>query len=119
MRVFYSGHGQIITGFFCLKDSVYLSLQQLLNQITIPEGGELELVLDMCYASRWVEQAEQIKNNNAFPENLEKLTIYAFSGCNETLDWGEGRKLLQLYDRKGEPFEEQCAEFKAQFKHHV
>ena len=33
-------------------------------------------------------------------QNLQILEIYALSGCKEKLDWGEGRKLISLYDKK-------------------
>ncbi len=44
-------------------------------------------------------------------QNLERLEIFALSGCKEKLDWGEGRKLVALYDKKGIIFINQCDAF--------
>ncbi len=51
-------------------------------------------------------------------KNLQSLEIYALSGCNEKLDWGEGRKLVENYDKKGKLFKQQCDAFQEQFKGH-
>ena len=87
--IYYSGHGRKDYGAWCLKGG-YVTLDDVVHALRKAQfKGVCNLILDHCYAGQWVKQLEE-RHNKKMLTDL-KICIHAFSGPEQTVDWGATR----------------------------